>query len=102
MSISQHEKSHGLFFLCLFGFLALYAASYATYRHFGPVQYHWPRDSTYPIVLCRTESNSDVLMAHLFRPCIELEDAFYRFKYRKVKRTLDDWVAMESTGQQNQ
>ena len=81
------------FLCCLSGVVALYAASYAVYRQFGPTQYYWPRDSRHPIVLCRTESRSEVLMCHFFSPCIATEDAFYKWKHRNVKFTLNEWNA---------
>jgi len=82
--------------------LALYAAAYGAYRHYGPATYHWARNSKHPAVLYRTESSSDILMGYFFRPCIATEDAFYRLRYRNVKFTLDDWVAMDSVGQESQ
>lgn len=96
------KQTHGVLILCLCGFLALYAASYAAYRQFGPAWYHWPRNSTHPVVAYRTESRSDVLMGHVFRPCVAVEDAFYRLKHRNVKFTLDDWADMDSAGRESQ
>ena len=90
------------FLCCLSGVVALYAASYAAYRQFGPTQYHWPRDSRHPIVLCRGESSLEVLMFNFFSPCIATEEAFYKLKHRNVRFTLDEWNAMDSTEQESQ
>jgi hypothetical protein len=86
----------------LFGAIVLYAAAYGAYRQYGPASYFWPRNSKYPAVLCRTESRSDILTYNFFSPCIAVEDAFYRLKYRNVKHTLDDWNTMDSAGQGSQ
>lgn len=86
--------------LCLSGVVALYIATYFAYRQFGPTQYHWPRDSKHPVVLCRTESSSEVLMGYLFSLCLATEEAVYKLKYRNVRFTFDEWNAMDSSGRE--
>ena len=63
-------------------FLLGYIVAYGAYRRFGPTEKHWSVWSEYPVVLISGESPQRVLLYRCFYPCVTIEDAYYRLRYR--------------------
>lgn len=68
--------------LGLAALIVCYLLGYASYRAWGPVEKHYPRGGGAPGLLISLESPSRVALFQLFRPCIAVEDWWYRCTYR--------------------
>ena len=76
------KKSRRLCSKVLGALLAFFVVCYVAYRHFSPTQKHWSVWSEYPVVLVRGETHLEAALYRLFQPCVVLEEAFYRVRYR--------------------
>ena len=78
--------------------LLAYLAAYGVYRLFGPTEKHWSVSSPYPVVLINGETPQRVWLYRCFSPCVMVEDAYYRMRYRGTYTPPTTGAASETDG----
>lgn len=79
------ERSSFKFTIWTVATLLTYILTYVAYRNFGPTEKHYSKWGGPPAVLVSTESTTRAALYYIFRPCITIEDAWYRLNYRPIQ-----------------